>query len=175
MSFESGMNKPAAQKPAEEVLQENEAAAQQDSLAPEVMQNLVSLTIDSRTSNSLIKQALEKDGVKDPAKNPNALYQDTVAYGKAEREKVGTLRRENISQIVGRSPEEQAALAQEYFKATTGNPENLGSSRITMDTYEIFRSMSGTPFAEEFKRLERERLTKAGFGSSDGWKGTALE
>lgn len=142
-----------------------------ESVPTELMDNLVALTLDNSIANPLVIKALEQEGIKDPFKSGQNSMEASGKYSQALWDKLATLRSEAGKMIAALSPEQQQKLGHEFYERTIG--VNLSKN---MNVYGMLRDyFGGTQFGETVKNMERERLTSAGFGSSDGFRGTILE
>jgi hypothetical protein len=133
--------------------------AEVTSFSSKGLNNLLGLA-EYKLYNPLVAAALEQQGIKDPERQGDTRPESIEKYKQTMEAKALEMRKEILSSVLSNSPETQQSLAQQYF-SESGVGQDPGA---TQEAYRVYMgNFRGTPFGEEFKRLESERLVKAGY------------
>lgn len=128
----------------------------------ELIPNLIK-SGDPRDFNPIVTATLEQSGIKDPERQGDTRPESIAKYKEAFETKSREMKREIVNGVLAQSPETQKSLAQEYFDQVIGPGEMPKSGDLRKPYQEHMSNFKGTPFGEEFKRLESERLVKFGY------------
>lgn len=140
-----------------------ESAEQTQPPSVEELRSLLELRDTSYSGGGyspVVEAALAQQGVKDPERQGDTRPESIEKYKDAKKAKATEMFRNVVAGVTSSSPEAQKTLAQQYF-SEMGVGQN---TRGTQDAYRTYLdNFRGTPFGEEFKRLESDRLVKAGY------------